>query len=83
MAYPSSSLSPKEATAICALWTEKLHPEVDDICHIPLFEKTLMLETTRYGLPGVTEFKSLLTYVHGIAVTVNALTDFRLSTVLV
>ena len=61
--YPSSSLSPKEATSICASWSGKLHLEleVEDICHFPLFEKTLKLNTISYGLPGASEFKSLLT----------------------
>jgi hypothetical protein len=59
--YPSSSFSPKETIAICALWSGNLHLEVEDICRVPLFEKTLKLKTTSYGLPGVSEFKSLLT----------------------
>ncbi len=53
----------QEATAICALWSGNLHLEVEDIYHVPLFEKTLKLETTTYGLPGVSEFKTLLTCV--------------------
>jgi hypothetical protein len=59
--YPSSSFSPKETIAICALWSGNLHLEVEDICRIPLFEKTLKLRTTSYSLPGVSEFESLLT----------------------
>jgi hypothetical protein len=61
--YPSSylSLSPKEASSICALWSGELHLEVEDICHFPLFEKTLKLKTTSYCHPGASEFKSLLT----------------------
>jgi len=51
----------EETTAICALWSGNLHLEVEDICCVPLFEKTLKLKTTTYGLPGVSEFKSLLT----------------------
>ncbi|KAH9961180.1 hypothetical protein BJV74DRAFT_871919 [Russula compacta] len=51
----------QETTAICALWSSNLHLEVEDICRIPLFEKTLKLKSTSYGLPGVSEFKSLLT----------------------
>ncbi len=54
---------PQEATAICALWSGNLHLEVEDICRVPLFEKTLKLKTTTYGLPGESEFKTLLTCV--------------------
>ncbi|KAI9511016.1 hypothetical protein F5148DRAFT_1010122 [Russula earlei] len=50
----------EETTAICALWSGNLHLEVEDIYHVPLFEKTLKLKTTAYGLPGVSEFKGLL-----------------------
>ena len=53
--------SPKETTTICASWTGNLHLDVEDICRISLFEKTLKLKTTTYGHPGVSEFKSLLT----------------------
>ena len=60
--YPSKGSSlPQETTAICALWLGNIHLEVEDICRIPLFEKTLKLKTTTYGHPGVSEFKSLLT----------------------
>jgi hypothetical protein len=58
---PSTGSSPQETTAICALWSGNRHLEVEDICHIPLFEKTLELMTTKYGQPGHSEFKSLLT----------------------
>ncbi len=58
---PSIALSPQETTAICSLWSGNLHLEVEDICRVPLFKKTLKLKTTKYGLPGVSEFKSLLT----------------------
>ncbi|KAI0250871.1 hypothetical protein BJV78DRAFT_525602 [Lactifluus subvellereus] len=51
----------EEATAICALWSGNLHLEVEDICRIPVFEKTLKLRTTIYGLPGVSLFKTWLT----------------------
>jgi len=60
--YPSTgSSSTQESTAICASWSGNLHLEVEDICRVPLFEKTLKLKTTTYGHPGVSEFKSLLT----------------------
>ena len=59
--YLSSSLSPKEATATCTLWSGNLHLAVEDMCHVSLFERTLKLKTTTYGLSGVSEFKSLLT----------------------
>jgi hypothetical protein len=59
--YPSSSLSPKEATATCTLWSGNLHLAVEDMCRVSLFEKTLQLKKTTYGLSGVAEFKSLLT----------------------
>jgi hypothetical protein len=59
--YSSTSSSPKETTAISALWSGNLHLDVEDICRVPLFEKTLKLATTTYGLSGVSEFKSLLT----------------------
>jgi hypothetical protein len=59
---PSTGSSPpQETTAICALWSGNFHLEVEDICRVPLFEKTLKLKTTTYGHPGVSEFKSLLT----------------------
>ncbi|KAI0250865.1 hypothetical protein BJV78DRAFT_525300 [Lactifluus subvellereus] len=51
----------EEATAICALWSGNRHLEVEDICRIPVFEKTLKLRTTIYGLPGVSLFKTWLT----------------------
>ncbi|KAI0273218.1 hypothetical protein BGY98DRAFT_1099469 [Russula aff. rugulosa BPL654] len=51
----------EETTAICALWSGNLHLEVEDICRVPLFEKTLKLKTSTYGHPGVSEFTSLLT----------------------
>ncbi|KAI9455038.1 hypothetical protein F5148DRAFT_1277260 [Russula earlei] len=50
----------EETTAICALWSGHFHLEVEDIYHLPLFEKTLRLERTAYGPPGVSEFKALL-----------------------
>ena len=42
------------------MWSGNLHLEIEDIYRVPLFEKTLNLKTTTYGLPGVSEFKSLL-----------------------
>jgi hypothetical protein len=56
---------------ICALWSGNRHLEVEEICHIPLFEKTLKKKTTTYGHPGVLEFISLLTYVHGIPIKLS------------
>lgn len=58
---PSIALLPQETIAVCALWSGNLHLEVEDICRVPVFEKTLKLKTTTYGLPGVHHFKSLLT----------------------
>jgi hypothetical protein len=61
-ASPLSVASPpQETTAVCALWSGNLHLEVEDICRVPVFEKTLKLKTTTYGHPGVHHFKSLLT----------------------
>ncbi|KAI9453842.1 hypothetical protein BJY52DRAFT_1152884 [Lactarius psammicola] len=51
----------EESTAVCALWSGNLHLEVEDICRVPAFEKTLKLKSTTYGLPGVHHFKSLIT----------------------
>jgi hypothetical protein len=62
LSRPSTgSYPPQETMAICALWSGNLHLEVDDICRVPLFEKSLKLMTATYGRPGVSEFKSLLT----------------------
>ncbi len=69
VAVASSTLSehsiitvpPQETTAICALWSGNLHLEAEDIFRVPLFKKTLKLKTTTYGLPGVSEFETLLT----------------------
>ncbi|KAI0297404.1 hypothetical protein BC826DRAFT_967739 [Russula brevipes] len=51
----------EESTARCASWPSNLNLEVEDISHAPLFEQSLELRTTTYGLPGVSEFTSLLT----------------------
>ncbi|KAI0260325.1 hypothetical protein BC834DRAFT_832018 [Gloeopeniophorella convolvens] len=51
----------EEATGICALWSDNLHLEVEDICRVPLFAKTLKLRGVRYEHPGFSEFKALLT----------------------
>ncbi|KAH9984586.1 hypothetical protein BJV77DRAFT_966018 [Russula vinacea] len=51
----------EETISICGLWSSNLHLEVEDICRVPLFEKTLELKKTNYGHPGVSEFKTLLT----------------------
>jgi hypothetical protein len=59
--YLTTSLSLKETTAICALSSGDLQLEVGDICRVPLFKKTLKLKTTKYGLPELSEFTSLLT----------------------
>ena len=58
---PSSSLFHKETTAACTLWSGNLHLAVEDMCRVSLFERTLQLKKTSYGLSGVAEFKSLLT----------------------
>ncbi|KAI9434828.1 hypothetical protein H4582DRAFT_1818325 [Lactarius indigo] len=57
-------LSPEcaeETTSVCAQWSGNLHLEVDEICRVPAFDKTLKLKTTTYGQPGVHFFKSLIT----------------------
>jgi len=59
--YPSTALFPQETTAICASWSGNLHLDVEDICRVPLFDKTLKLKTATYGQLGVSEFKTLLT----------------------
>ncbi|KAH8986524.1 hypothetical protein EDB86DRAFT_2954517 [Lactarius hatsudake] len=51
----------EEITSVCAQWSGNLHLEVDEICRVPAFEKTLKLKTTTYGQPGVHHFKSLIT----------------------
>ncbi|KAI0302865.1 hypothetical protein B0F90DRAFT_1713063 [Multifurca ochricompacta] len=42
----------EETTSICSQWSGNLHLEVEDICEVPLFKKTLKLKTTTYGPPG-------------------------------
>ncbi|KAH9965566.1 hypothetical protein BGW80DRAFT_1345261 [Lactifluus volemus] len=54
-------LCAEEATSICTLWSGNAHLEVEEVCKIPVFEKTLRLRTTTYGLPGVSVFKTWLT----------------------
>jgi hypothetical protein len=54
----TGSSSPQETTAICALWSGNLHLEVEDICRVPMFEKTLKLKTTTYSHPGISELNN-------------------------
>jgi len=58
---PNIASFTQEVTSVCALWSGNLHLEVEEICRIPLFDKTLKLKDTTYGQPGVHHFKSLLT----------------------
>ncbi|KAI0259086.1 hypothetical protein BC834DRAFT_974597 [Gloeopeniophorella convolvens] len=51
----------EETTGICTLWSDNLHLEVEDICRVPLFEKTLKLRGARYEHPSFAEFEALLT----------------------
>ncbi|KAF7982846.1 hypothetical protein HWV62_25814 [Athelia sp. TMB] len=56
----------EEVTSICSGWTSDVHLDVDDIYKIPVFEKTLRLEQTKYGRPGPDEFEGLLRDLQGI-----------------
>jgi hypothetical protein len=37
-----------------------LHLDVEDVCQLPLFDKTLKLVSTKYGHPGLEQFTKLL-----------------------
>ncbi|KAH7904028.1 hypothetical protein BJ138DRAFT_1131141 [Hygrophoropsis aurantiaca] len=50
----------EEITSICAGWSSELHLEVEDICRVPLFDRTLKLVSAKYGRPGIDDFRSLL-----------------------
>ncbi|KAF9220031.1 hypothetical protein BS17DRAFT_715811 [Gyrodon lividus] len=50
----------EEIISICAGWSSNLHLEVEDIQHVPLFERSLKLVTTKYGLPRPKHFKRIL-----------------------
>ncbi|TFY74325.1 hypothetical protein EWM64_g9687, partial [Hericium alpestre] len=50
----------EEIVAICSAWSDNLHLEVDDICRIPLFDKTLKHRGTKYGRPDLAQFHRLL-----------------------
>ena len=47
-------------TSICAQWSSASHLEVEDIFKVPLFSRSLKLETSEYGLPSFDKFKSVL-----------------------
>ncbi|KAF9231336.1 hypothetical protein BU15DRAFT_90942 [Melanogaster broomeanus] len=49
----------EEIISICAGWSSDLHLEVEDIYHVPLFEKSLKLVSTKYGLPRPKHFKHM------------------------
>ncbi|KIJ08228.1 hypothetical protein PAXINDRAFT_139430 [Paxillus involutus ATCC 200175] len=50
----------EEIVSICAGWSSNLHLEVEDIFRIPLFETSLKLVATKYGLPRAKHFKRVL-----------------------
>jgi hypothetical protein len=50
----------QDITDICTEWRSDLHLEVEDICQVPLFDKTLKLVSTKYGQPAVDHFTTLL-----------------------
>lgn len=47
-------------TSICAQWSSSSHLEVEDIYKVPLFSKSLKLETSEFGLPSFEKFRSVL-----------------------
>ena len=54
------STSPQEITSICAQWASSSHLEVEDIYKVPLFSKSLKLESSEFGLPSFEKFRSIL-----------------------
>lgn len=50
----------QKITSICAQWSSPSHLEVEDIYKIPLFSKSLKLETSEFGLPSFEKFRSVL-----------------------
>lgn len=50
----------QKITSICAQWSSFSHLEVEDIYKIPLFSKSLKLETSEFGLPSFDKFRSVL-----------------------
>ncbi|KAF9792210.1 hypothetical protein BJ322DRAFT_1102725 [Thelephora terrestris] len=49
-----------EITSICAQWSSPFHLEVEEIYKVPLFSKSLKLETSEFGLPSFERFRSVL-----------------------
>ncbi|KAI0317531.1 hypothetical protein OF83DRAFT_1120887 [Amylostereum chailletii] len=50
----------EEITNICSSWSSNAHLEVEEIVDIPIFDKTLKLHSTKYGLPSLGQFRTLL-----------------------
>ncbi|KIJ64841.1 hypothetical protein HYDPIDRAFT_153660 [Hydnomerulius pinastri MD-312] len=50
----------EEIISICAGWSSDLHLEVEDICRVPIFARSLKLVSTKYGLPRPKHFKHVL-----------------------
>ncbi|KAF9651535.1 hypothetical protein BDM02DRAFT_3154328 [Thelephora ganbajun] len=47
-------------TSICAQWSSSSHLEVEDIYKVPLFSRSLKLESSEFGLPSFEKFRSVL-----------------------